>query len=150
MSKILVVSDSHGDLDLLDKIAQQHQDIDYYLHLGDSELPTYLIRPFIGVRGNCDYDYDYPLTRFIFVNNIKIYLEHGLSLSSKDDEYYLSKDCKIFLHGHTHVHYVKKLKDMYIANPGSLTRPRDNSNGTYLIIDVKNEDSISFNFYELD
>lgn len=35
--KIVVISDTHGDKGIIQKIALQEYDADYYFHLGDSE-----------------------------------------------------------------------------------------------------------------
>lgn len=148
MNKILVVSDSHRDIDLLNKLLIRHYDCDYYLHLGDSELPSFLISPFSSVKGNCDHEY-YPPSKTLIVDNIKIYYEHGLSLLFDDIDYINSKECNIFLHGHTHINYIKKLGSTIVCNPGSLTRPRDNTDGTYLIIKIENND-IDLTIYDIN
>ena len=44
--KICVVSDSHGDREILRKIYLSNPNCDIYLHLGDSQLEEYLINPF--------------------------------------------------------------------------------------------------------
>ena len=45
MIKILVVSDSHSNQELLQILALKHQDCSYFLHLGDSELPSFFLSP---------------------------------------------------------------------------------------------------------
>lgn len=147
MIKILVVSDSHNDTTLLNKIYLKHQDCTYFIHLGDSQLPSFLLSPFVSVKGNNDYE-NYPLFRYITTPFGNIYCEHGTNYRFTQQEYVKSKNALIFLHGHTHIHYVKQLdNNTYIANPGSLTRPRDESNGTYLIISL-DEKNIKFDFYD--
>ena len=64
MIKLLVVSDSHLDTILLNKVYLKHQNCDYFLHLGDSCLPSYALNNFSSVLGNCDFD-NYPLNRTI-------------------------------------------------------------------------------------
>mgnify|MGYP003297992236 CR=1 FL=1 len=61
--KILLVSDTHGNNEALDKILKIHPDMDLYLHLGDSESTPELLRPFVTVKGNCDF-YDFDIKRF--------------------------------------------------------------------------------------
>ena len=53
--KLLVVSDSHGDNESLEKLALIYPNMDLYLHLGDSESDEFSIKPFISVKGNCDF-----------------------------------------------------------------------------------------------
>ena len=52
MIKLLVVSDSHLDTILLNKVYLKHQNCDYFLHLGDSCLPSYALNNFSSVLGN--------------------------------------------------------------------------------------------------
>ena len=148
MTRILVVSDSHRDTNLLNDLLIKYYDYDYYLHLGDSELPSYLISPFASVKGNCDYEY-YPPTKTLSINNIKIYYEHGLSLLFDDIEYINSKNSHIFLYGHTHIHSIKKIDHTIVCNPGSLTRPRDNTLGTYLTI-IINKNNVEFKIFDIN
>lgn len=148
MNKILVVSDSHRDTNILNDLLIKYYDFDYYLHLGDSELPAFLISPFASVKGNCDHEY-YPPTKTLIIDNIKIYYEHGLSLLFDDIEYIKSKNCNIFLYGHTHMHSIKKLNNTIICNPGSLTRPRDNTKGTYLIITI-DKNHLEFKIFDIN
>lgn len=47
--KILVVSDTHGEIDNLRKVLTKHPNMDLYLHAGDSELSPEELFPFITV-----------------------------------------------------------------------------------------------------
>jgi len=146
--KILVVSDSHGNEHILTQLALKHQDCSYFLHLGDSELPRFMIYPFISVKGNCDFE-DYPLFKKINLPFGFLFLEHGHNDLYNNIDYIKSKNCLVYLHGHTHKHYLKKIDGIYIANPGSLTRPRDGDKGSYLIINAENN-KLSFDFHFID
>ena len=52
--KVIVVSDSHSNLDVLTQIVMKNYNGDVFYHLGDSELPEYLLNNFTCVLGNCD------------------------------------------------------------------------------------------------
>ena len=77
MIKILVVSDTHGEIGWVNDLLLSHSDYDYFFHLGDSELPSHMISPFTSVKGNCDYYHDYPPTKRIITKNATFHLEHG-------------------------------------------------------------------------
>lgn len=144
MIKILVVSDTHGDIEFINELLLSHSDYDFFLHLGDSMLPSELLTPFTSVKGNCDYGHDFPPTKRIKTKYGYIHMEHGNYPLT--DEYILSQDVKIFLYGHTHIHSLRKIDDdHFVANPGSYTRPRDGSNGSYLEI-FMDEKETKFNF----
>ena len=57
--KYLVVSDSHGDRQILvDLVRHFENSVDFFIHCGDSELPAKdeLWNVFHVVGGNCDYE----------------------------------------------------------------------------------------------
>ena len=145
--KILVVSDSHGALNLLNKVLEIEYDSDVNIHLGDSELPEYLLSRFCAIRGNCDYN-DLPLIKDIVLDDFKIHLEHGNGylFNFYKEDYIKNLNCDIFLFGHTHHKLAKKIDDTYIFNPGSLTRPRDGEYGSYLILNLLPDKKLSYEF----
>ncbi len=143
--KIVVVSDTHGNRNILEKIKEQNKDASLLLHAGDSQLFREEMYPFITIKGNCDYDSRYDESFDITLSCGKLHMEHGHRLGYLRESYLQQNNYKIFIHGHTHSHYVKQLGDSYVCCPGSPNRPRDGSSGTYLIIDVNDKD-IKFNF----
>ena len=136
--KIIVVSDTHRDTEILEKITSI-TNADFYLHAGDSCLPQELIRPFISVRGNCDsYLYDISKTLDFGVN---IYITHGHLFSrARIIKNAKANNCKIAIYGHTHVARVEEIDGIYLINPGSCVFPRGNNNKTYIEININNED----------
>lgn len=146
--KICVVSDTHGDLDILEKIYQLNPECNIYLHLGDSLLDEHYLNHFVGVRGNCDHFSNLPDYRIISTPSGNIYAEHG-HIHGRGSINLLKKyDCKVYLYGHTHIHRLENMDGFYFANPGSCSYPRDGTSGTYLIIDIEN-DKINFEFKEI-
>lgn len=149
--KILVVSDSHGNFSLLNEIALNNFNVSIFYHLGDSELPEYMLHSYCGVKGNCDFN-SLPNRKDVEIKGIKIHLEHGDNFLFKQnpEEYVKNQDCDIFLFGHTHKKLATKVGNTYVFNPGSLTRPRDSKKGSYLIIDIEENKEISYKFVEID
>ncbi len=143
--KIVVVSDTHGDLAILERIIEENKDAILFIHAGDSQIPPYAMPLFKSVKGNCDYGYDYPMELTLKTPYGDIFITHGHQYFSINEKVVKSKHCKIFIFGHTHKHYLNKIDDIYVCNPGSPTRPRDNTKGTYLIIDL-DEKSCDFTF----
>lgn len=145
--KFLIVSDSHGDYNYLQQIIYSNQDVDVFIHLGDYEIPEYLLNRFIFVRGNCDFLSDAPKFRDIDYGEFNIHFEHGNNIDFYNFEKYIeSKECDIFLFGHTHKKFAKEIGNTYVFNPGSLTRPRDSSLGSYLILEIKDKNNITYKF----
>ena len=80
MSKILVVSDSHGDDEILDKIlAKFAPEMDLLIHTGDSELApdSALIDQFHIVTGNMDFETRFPKTLDLEADGDRIFVAHG-------------------------------------------------------------------------
>lgn len=137
--KIVVVSDNHGNYSVLKEILDAHQDADYYFHLGDSEMEIDEIKPFCGVRGNVDFDYNFPFDKVIDVGEHSFYLTHGNAYSS--DVNLLSKaaknlSCDFVLFGHTHSFYNQTIDGIRVINPGSCSRPKDGTKPSYAIITI--------------
>ena len=139
--KIVVVSDSHGDYQSLLDIVNKEYGTDIYIHLGDYSIPDYLMSDFLAVKGNNDYGSEFPFQRTITIGkskNIKIHLEHGSSFMFlfNRERYIKEKDCDIFLFGHSHKKETYKEGKTFVFNPGSLTKPRDESRGSYLVLNI--------------
>lgn len=63
MKKIVIMSDNHGDMNMLTDIKVLEDDADYYIHCGDSE--SYSLQDldgFVAVKGNNDWSLDLPQT----------------------------------------------------------------------------------------
>ena len=137
--KIVVVSDNHKNYMVLEKILNDNPDADNYLHLGDSEFDMLDIRPFAGVRGNVDDDYDYPIEKVIDLpNGHSIYMCHGNAYSG--DATLIAKaakdmGCDIALFGHTHIFYNQVINGISVINPGSCSRSKEGPN-SYAIINI--------------
>lgn len=144
--KYLVVSDNHGDRDVLVNIAEHwQQKVAGMFHCGDSELEVTdeLWRKFVVVKGNCDYDPKYEVECVIKTDDIVFYMTHGhlfnvntslnhLALSAKE------KGANIVLYGHTHKLFAEMEQNILFLNPGSISQPRGKYSHlkTYAIIEV--------------
>lgn len=139
---IVVVSDNHRNLDVLNKIVKKYPLADLYLHAGDSESHDFEIEPFISVRGNCDHYIKVP-HRLIDVEGFRIYLFHGHNTNLTADVLSAiakNHDCNIIIHGHTHAPYYNFYNDVHILCPGSVSSSRSKFGKAYAIIKINNND----------
>ena len=148
--EIIVTSDIHGKKAIVNELLYNY-DADMYLDCGDSELTDYDLQNFLSVRGNCDYEW-FPSYRIIKVDEyLSIFITHGhlLSLDEMITKAVENK-CKIIIHGHTHKKRNDKYQDLFILNPGSISRPRSKDSNCFLKIkyDEKSKE-ISFDFIKL-
>jgi putative phosphoesterase len=135
--KIAVISDTHGDVSALQRVAMIENDADLYLHCGDVECPPGDISPFAAVHGNCDGAYpEYPFRYEIMTPFGKLHMEHYPIYGSMMFKLLKDEGVKIFLHGHTHEREEQIVEGIHVYNPGSLVFPHDSPVGTYLILNV--------------
>lgn len=151
--KILVLSDTHGNIDNARQVISENSDVSLIIHLGDyfrdaqklkEEFPNIKIEY---VYGNSDFMIDdTPADKILEVEGKRIFMTHGHRYSlkwgydkliSKADE--IGAD--ILLFGHTHISYIVKNENCLILNPGSISDSRDTSGfgESYAIIEILND-----------
>lgn len=144
MYRIAVFSDTHGSTDKCIKIIDgilPH----LIIHLGDlvrdaEELQA--IFPDIPVKyvaGNNDFFSHAPYELTVDAEGIRLLLCHGHGISDVS----LAKraevlGCSFALKGHTHISGISQAGGVTLLNPGSISRPRDGSRGSYAVIETEN------------
>jgi putative phosphoesterase len=145
--KILIMSDSHGRTDNLDKVLNKVGNIELLIHLGDFESSADYIEAVSPCRlemiaGNNDYFSDYPNEKIIQINDYKVLLLHGhrqrvnFELDTLKN-YGLNKGVDIIMFGHTHIPLINIEDNITLINPGSITLPRqDGRKPTYILMEI--------------
>lgn len=144
--KILIMSDNHGRYELVHQLVMSLNDqVDYLIHCGDSEFASDdgIWSYFDGaVKGNMDFDGEYPNQQVISTPHGNIYVTHGHLLAVNASnmgvvEYAKQENAFLAFHGHTHRLYAEMKDGIFIANPGSLNHSRGDYPGTsYMIVEV--------------
>lgn len=137
--KIVVVSDSHGRIEVLSQILQDHADARAFIHCGDIELPEEYFPEFIKVRGNNDYYGNYEQERVLHVGDLSILITHSHQYVYYSRQEQLAKKasrlgCQLVCYGHTHVYNDSVIDDVRLLNPGSCWHNRDGRNPSYAIV----------------
>ncbi|MGX7199121.1 YfcE family phosphodiesterase [Enterococcus nangangensis] len=131
--QFLVVSDNHGDREILVEIVAHWQGkVDGFFHCGDSELPSSdpLWRNFNGfVSGNCDFDRGYLNEAVVKMGDETIFISHGHLTNVRVDLTTLllkaqAAKATIALFGHTHMIGCERHDGILFLNPGSIAQPR--------------------------
>ncbi|WP_026572270.1 metallophosphoesterase family protein [Bacillus sp. UNC438CL73TsuS30] len=156
MSKILIVSDSHGMTKELEILRDRHmKDVDLMIHCGDSQLmpDDQAISGFVTVLGNCDFG-GYPLEVIEEVTGRKIFVTHGHKYSVKSSLMNLKYKAQevnadIVCFGHSHILGAEVIGGTLFLNPGSLRLPRERFEKTYVILDLADE-KIKMTVFELN
>ncbi|MCI1891251.1 YfcE family phosphodiesterase [Schleiferilactobacillus perolens] len=155
--RTLVVSDTHGDRAILETIYQQFQnEVDAFFYCGDSELAASdsIWQVMYAVRGNMDFDADFPMARVEHVKGVTVYETHGHRLGVSmgtgklaERAHAVNADCAFY--GHTHMLEAHMEQGMLILNPGSISQPRSYQEygGTFAIVNV-NATTAAVDFYD--
>lgn len=151
--KIIVISDTHGDLDTLYRIVEENQGCDQFIHLGDGENEFYDVQsafyslPFIFIKGNNDWG-NYPQNLVTELGGKKFYLCHGHRFERSRMKEFLSataaaNGCDAALFGHTHIPYCGTENNVLLFNPGSASLPRGGNEPTYGMIEITPDGKIN-------
>ncbi len=131
MSKIAIVSDSHGDIENIALFRDRLAGVDALYHLGDHAedaipLSQKLNCGFVSVRGNCDPFSDAPERYVVEWHGRRILLLHGHTVMGRLRLLYAAQEANAdaVLFGHSHVPSIETVEGVLMINPGSLSRPR--------------------------
>lgn len=141
--KLVVFSDVHGDESVVNRILDWNQDSDYFISLGDTELPQdfLLHNDIVMIKGNYRGDAGFVFERVLEVENLKIFMTHGHKFNvhkslDKLAKLAITEGYDLVLFGHTHILETIKISKVQFLNPGSCASPRNNLPPTYMILDI--------------
>jgi putative phosphoesterase len=131
--RIFVIADTHDKLPAnLESLAAGADEI---WHLGDVCAPSILQAieafgpPVTVVRGNCDSNYEWPLTVELRRNRIQFRLVH----IPPDDP---PHNIDVVVHGHTHVPRNEVVQGVRFLNPGCVTRPNRGAPPSVALLEI--------------
>lgn len=139
--KILVMSDTHGDGEVIQRVRNAHRDVDAVFHCGDSELsPDHeVLEGILVVQGNCDWDGAFSDEKVVELFDVKVFVTHGhlynvkstlMPLKYKAEEV----EANVVLFGHSHLLGAEMEQGVLFLNPGSLKQPRGRAEKSYAIL----------------
>ncbi|MCX7023308.1 MAG: metallophosphoesterase [Spirochaetes bacterium] len=146
--KLLVVSDTHGDVRYLAAVLKRLKDVDLVIHCGDGAGDMERARhygvstpPYIQVHGNTDPAGSFPGITVASAASRRILVSHGHHLVSGDSIQSFVCAAKeagahAFFFGHTHVPFLERSDGVLVLNPGSLSRPRGGYEASFAVADV--------------
>lgn len=144
MTKILVVSDTHGNKEEFKELVNSDS-FDYVLFLGDllGDVQGLGLKNLHCVRGNWDLDFKTPVEAFLEVENVKIMFTHGHKYSVKSGLGGLIKvarqeKCNFVCYGHTHVQKYDIVDEIGVLNPGAFSTFKGGKR-TYAVLEVDNK-----------
>ncbi len=141
MQRIFVLADTHDRLPA--NVLALAGGADEAWHLGDvcdesilDELRG-VCRRLLVVRGNCDFNNEWPLVVDLKRGGQRIRLQHIPPSRPPPD-------VDILLHGHTHVPRNERMGDVWFLNPGCVTRPNRGSAASVAWLEINSGGEISW------
>lgn len=170
--KVIVMSDTHGELTRAQNVLQKHQPYNQCFHLGDVGFDASLLQHTCYVRGNHD-NHAFVEERMLDIQGWKVWVLHGHTIEyalveamQKQSDLWKSwddcmeimyktiftkakeKGCNLVLFGHTHTAHFEKRDGIYLCNPGSLCFSHDGKNPSYAVLEI-HQSSITCQHYFL-
>ena len=132
MEKVLVLSDSHGDIRTIKKIIKREKDCKTVIHLGDHCFDMDEVkdltkdRKVYMVRGNCDWA-GAETEELLDILGLKVLITHGHFYGVKytySELIYRARELEadLVLFGHTHEHLDIENEGLRLYNPGTASR----------------------------
>ena len=155
MSKILVVSDTHGHDDNFYKVLDLEEPVDGIIHCGDFEgsegrfalaanCPVYF------VAGNNDFFSDLSRELEFELGSHKAFATHGhqymvsITLDNIRAEG-MARGADLIFFGHSHKPVAREIGGTYLFNPGSLSYPRqEGRRPSYLVLELFDDGSVDY------
>ncbi len=139
--RLLVISDSHGDVYEMNRALSEQRQAEIVFFLGDGERDVESVmnrwpeKKFFSVKGNCDFGSSLPVNFETRIMGKNIFITHGYAENVKyglTTLYFKAAEKKadICLFGHTHNPMTEYNDGIYFMNPGSL------HDGRYGVIDI--------------
>lgn len=146
MYRILVFSDSHGNIEYMKKAIDGIRDISVIVHLGDMtrdineimrEYPDY---EYETVKGNCDFASIEDDERIFELGGYKFLIAHGHKFGVKTGterlkDYAREKRVDAVLYGHTHISECEFDDGLLVMNPGCGSLYRE----SYGVVEIEDE-----------
>lgn len=150
MTRLLVVSDSHGDIPSLMRAVELHKEADVVFFLGDGQhdflsecVSRFLMdKKVTAVKGNCDMYSELPAEELVPLAGHRILALHGHTRGAKyglgamqtaaEEEY----NADIVLYGHTHNQRHDYVNGIHYLCPGTIHR------GEYAMVDITDKGEV--------
>ncbi len=144
--RIVVLSDSHGDIRSIERALEGVGKYDAVIHLGDTDRDVRALEhscdvPVYAVLGNNDF-YGRELDRVLELGGVRIFICHGHTYGVRSGTGRLltaakTNNCSAALFGHTHIPLDKTEDGILLFNPGSCSRPRV-GNPSFGVLEIEN------------
>lgn len=153
--KVLVISDTHGNVNRAFIAHTLSEPVDAIIHLGDGCADADVLRealdiPVINVAGNCDHGLNIPRESVWECEGKRILLTHGDLYQVKSGlvklrQRALDAGVDAVLFGHTHQEVIENNSGLLLINPGTLSNVGQHQ--SYAILNIEPEGITAEHFY---
>lgn len=158
--KVLIVSDTHGRDENLERIIRKERPIDLLIHLGDMDGSESYIRSIAGCRcemvaGNNDFFSKLPRELEIKIGKYNVLMAHGhyyyVTVGHENIKTEgISRNKDIVMFGHTHRPLLDISDEIVVLNPGSLSYPRqEDMRPSYIVMTLDSDEKPCFEMKKL-
>lgn len=154
--QVLVMSDTHGDSQVIEKVRGFYPNAATMIHCGDSELAFShtALADMQKVRGNCDMESAFPDEAVFDVGDVAFFVTHGHLFNVKSSILSLSYRAKevsaqIVCFGHSHLLGAEMIDGVLFLNPGSLLKPRGRKEKSFAVVEIR-DDQFQVDFFTDD
>jgi len=147
--KVLVVSDTHGNVSKAISEIKKYNDIELVIHLGDyisdaKKIGDETKMKIECVKGNLDAGQAGDESKVLEIEGHRLYITHGHKENVKyglTKLYFTaeSKSCDIALFGHSHMPVNEEYNNIIFINPGSIAQGRNGSKNCYATLQITKE-----------
>ncbi|MDD2898879.1 MAG: metallophosphoesterase [Desulfuromonadaceae bacterium] len=156
--KILVISDTHGNVNGAFAAHTRSEPVDAIVHLGDGSSDADILRealdiPVISVAGNCDPGSTSPRECVWECEGKKLLLTHGDAYQVKSglvrlQQRVLELGIDGALFGHTHQRICEKFSGILLINPGTLAAY--GMSRSYAVLSITLEEGLTCRHFDLE
>lgn len=158
--KYIIASDLHGSKYYLDKFIKitESENANKIIFLGDiyyhgprnplpieyspksvAETLNQMVDKIIVLQGNCDSQVDTLVSNFDFIPDMVLSIGNKCFLLTHGHIYNSENMPKTnfdgVIYGHFHTGFIKNINGKIVANPGSLSLPKENTANSYLVVE---------------
>lgn len=150
--RVVVVGDTHGNIDRIKQEIKLLPKIDLLIHTGDFyhdgiALGQQLKLDHHVVLGNCDRGSVGHKNKTLNLYGHKVFITHGHLQNVKytmNNLYFraVQEKMALVIFGHTHVPYLEKTDGIWFMNPGSTSHPRAGARCSYGMLEITDKELV--------
>lgn len=153
--KVVVFSDAHGNKEGIKRLIEFNPDAYYVISLGDTELKhSFLLDlDIVAIKGNYPRDGGFVFENILELEDKRLFVTHGHKYGVNTEMRKLlakgmETEVDIVLYGHTHIPKVDNVAGVLYINPGSMTSQRNDTEPSYLILNIEKGEKTTYTFRE--